>query len=316
MSERNPDGSLQLQRFSEYLGTRGKLDRIDIVPAESATSPQEQEELNDFAIRQGSPGVAPPEDVEGSGLTMSEQVTDYLWTLNFPLYDARFADSDLRAAISMAIDRDNIVLNESRIALSKATGWVSPVANGYRANGCRANCTYNYDKANTTLAGIGGYSGELTIAFVSDPDTAQHVTAICSSITNTLSIPCAGQPFDTDESMAAAILSNQMTSPFLTRQNMTYPSIQDFLVPNYSTGGAENWSRYSNPFFDAAVNQAATLNSKESLTTYQNAEKVLAADMPSAPLWFETASIESAGGFGNVGFTPFSQVNLLGIEQR
>jgi oligopeptide transport system substrate-binding protein len=313
--EGSSDGSLKLTRFGDYLGTRGKVDRIDVAPA-SPPGDEAESGRNSAAVRQGAPGVPLLEAADSSAEASTEVTTGTLTTLGFPLYNPRFANADVRAAISMAIDRDVIVADPSRAALAKASGWVSPVANGYRANGCGANCTYNFDKANSTLSGAGGFDGDLQIAYLADGAQAALAESICTSIRNTLDLACSGRPFPDEPAMAAALMSNQLDGPFLTRRNMTYPSIQDFLVPTYTTGGTENWTRYSNPFFDAIVAQADASNPKESLAAYQNAETVLAAEMPSAPLWFEVTSLVHSGDYGNVGFTPYAQVNLPAISQR
>ena len=67
-----------------------------------------------------------------------------------------------------------------------------------------------------------------------------------------------------------------------------YPSIENFLNPLYRTGGSSNDSNYSNPEVDKLLEQAdGTADEDEAIKLYQQAEKLVAKDMPSMPTWNE-----------------------------
>ena len=64
----------------------------------------------------------------------------------------------------MAIDRKTIidkVLNGTRIP---ATGWVSPVVDGYKAGACGEFCVYDPTAAKALFEKAGGYNGKLTLS--------------------------------------------------------------------------------------------------------------------------------------------------------
>lgn len=70
-----------------------------------------------------------------------------------------------------------------------------------------------------------------------------------------------------------------------------YPHIENFLTPVFGKGGASNDNKYDNPAFNAKLVEAGKLQGEQSLTAYQDAEKMLAADMPAIPMWYYTATI-------------------------
>ncbi|MGR7001632.1 hypothetical protein ACU686_32300 [Yinghuangia aomiensis] len=73
---------------------------------------------------------------------------------------------------------------------------------------------------------------------------------------------------------------------FRTGWQADYPLNGNFLADIYRTGAASNDSGYSNPNFDALTKQAdANPDINAAVKQYQEAEKLLAADMPQIPLW-------------------------------
>jgi oligopeptide transport system substrate-binding protein len=107
-----------------------------------------------------------------------------------------------------------------------------------------------------------------------------------------------------------------MKGMFRTGWQMDYPSIENFLVPIYATGASSNDGDYSNPRFDALLKEAASLTGDAVNAKYQEAEKLLAADMPAIPLWYG----KQIGGFSNkvenVKFTAFGTYDLSAITLK
>ena len=92
----------------------------------------------------------------------------------------------------MAIDRDTIIkqiFNGTRVP---ATGWVSPVVDGYKAEQCGEYCKFDPAKAKALLAEAGGYKGDkLTITYNADGAHKEWTEASCNSIKQTLGIECS-----------------------------------------------------------------------------------------------------------------------------
>jgi oligopeptide transport system substrate-binding protein len=105
---------------------------------------------------------------------------------------------------------------------------------------------------------------------------------------------------------------------FRTGWQMDYPSIENFLVPLYSSGASSNDNDYSNPEFDDLVNQAAQAQDDEALALYQEAERQLAEEMPVIPLWYgkTIAGYSTRVAQDSVKITPFGTLDLLSITGR
>ena len=74
-----------------------------------------------------------------------------------------------------------------------------------------------------------------------------------------------------------------MTGLFRTGWQMDYPSIENFLVPLYKTGASSNDGGYSNPKFDALMDEGAALPGDQGIAKFQEGETILAQDMPVIP---------------------------------
>jgi ABC-type transport system substrate-binding protein len=88
---------------------------------------------------------------------------------------------------------------------------------------------------------------------------------------------------------------------------MDYPLIQDFLEPLYYTGASSNDSHWSNAKFDKLIDQAnAETDRTKAVATFQQAEKILATDMPAIPLWYQNGSAGYSSKVSHVALNPFS----------
>ena len=83
-----------------------------------------------------------------------------------------------------------------------------------------------------------------------------------------------------------------MKGMFRSGWQMDYPSIENFLSPLYETGASSNDGDYSNPAFDKLLDEAAAQpDAGRRQAKYQEAEALLAADMPAIPLWYGKAVV-------------------------
>lgn len=272
-----------------------QLDVLDVIPPSA---------LADLAFR---------DDLDER---IAESPAGVIQTITFPLYDKRFEDPNVRAAFSMAIDRNLIITKIFEGTRQAATGWVSPVVDGYKGGACGENCSFDPEKAKSRLAAADGFDGPVTIAYNADGGHAAWVDATCASITATLQVPCTGKPYPDFPSFRNDVTAKKMDGMFRTGWQMDYPSIENFLVPLYKTGASNNDGGYSNLRFDALMDEGASLPGNEGIKKFQEGEAVLASDMPVIPLWYGKVVAGYSTRVDNVEFTPFSRVNLTTIEVR
>jgi oligopeptide transport system substrate-binding protein len=191
----------------------------------------------------------------------------------------------VRQALSMAIDRKAIVDILFNGIGQPATGWVPPGVQGYQPGACGAYCSFDPAKAKELLAKAGGYKGEIKLYYAGDSEVKSAMDAACNSIQNTLSITCATSALSDNATFRSFTRSGKADGPFPSNWTMDYPSIDNALIPLYSKDGTSNRGAYENAAFDALMDKAATEDSATAIKTYQEAERLLTAEMPRVPLW-------------------------------
>lgn len=191
----------------------------------------------------------------------------------------------VRQALSMAIDRKAIVDILFNGIGQPATGWVPPGVEGYQPGACGEYCSFNPEKAKDLLAKAGGYKGEIKLYYAGDSEVKSAMDAVCNSIQSTLSITCVTSALSDNATFRSYTRSGKTDGPFPSNWTMDYPSIDNALIPLYSKDGTSNRGAYENAAFDALMDKAATEDSATAIKTYQEAERLLTAEMPRVPLW-------------------------------
>ncbi|WP_027341721.1 peptide ABC transporter substrate-binding protein [Hamadaea tsunoensis] len=234
--------------------------------------------------------------------------------LSFPTYDKSFANVDVRRAISMAIDRQQIVDQVFKGSQKAAYSFVSPVVAGYRDNTCGANCEYKPADAKTLYQQAGG-PAKLTISYNADGGHKDWVDATCNQLKANLGVECVGQPEAKFADLLTKVQKKESVGVFRMAWVMDYPSMEDYLGPLYTTKGSSNYYGYSNPDFDKLVQDGREAKtSDEAIAKWQQAEDILAKDMPVMPLRFGQNSYGISTKVKNVEIDLYNRVNLTKIE--
>ncbi|AEW96326.1 MULTISPECIES: peptide ABC transporter substrate-binding protein [Streptomycetaceae] len=245
------------------------------------------------------------------------QPAGVIQTIAFPMYDPRWGGATMdkvRRGISMAIDRASIAEHIFHGTRTPATDWTSPVLGakgGYTKGLCGDACTYDPARARQLVREGGGLpGGQVRISY--NADTGSHkewVDAICNSVNNALGNDhaCVGSPVGTFADFRNRISGKSMTQPFRAGWQMDYPLIQDFLQPLYYTGGSSNDTHFSNADFDKDVDRAnAESDPAAAVARFQDAERILARQMPAIPLWYQNGNAGYTSRLSNVALNQFS----------
>ena len=240
--------------------------------------------------------------VEGPGAALTYMA--------FPLYeDGPWKDVEFRKAISLAVDRQGIIdalLPGQRVP---ADSWVVPdVVPGGTGGTCEW-CTFDPDAAKAALEKAGGWpEGEkLTIHLGQDATEQELFKAVGDSIQETLGIP---YELDATPDYFARRAARDFSGAFRANWFPDYPLNENYLAPVYGGGDAKDGNvefGYYNADFEAAIqagDEAATLD--EAVTQYQEAEKILAADFPTIPLFVAQNTDYYSENVSNVVLDPFS----------
>jgi oligopeptide transport system substrate-binding protein len=237
---------------------------------------------------------------------------------DFSPIDEQFKDNvDLRRAISLAIDRELInkqIFNGSRPPLN---GWVPNVVDGYKPGACGEWCTFDATKAKELYDKSGGYQGTLTLSVNGDGGHKPWADAACNSIKNTLGLECVTKVTPDFATLRNQIVKRELKGIFRAGWQMDYPSIENFLSPIYRTNASSNDGQYSNPKFDAKLDEAAAApNPDEANKLYQEAEAMLAEDMASMPMWSYAVTAGWSDRVTDVQITPFGLIDLESVKVK
>ena len=238
--------------------------------------------------------------------------------INFSPNDPQLkGNPDLHKAISRAIDRDLITKQIWNNTVTPATGWVSPVVDGYKADACGDSCKFDAAAAKTAFEAAGGYKGTLTMTYNADAPNKAWSEAVCNSIKNTLGIECTAVPTVDFATYNEKIDANEIKGIFRSSWQMDYPSIENFLVPIYAKGADSNWTHYDNPEFTRLTTDAAAATSAdEANALYQQAEALLAEDFPTAPLWYPKTTAVWSEKVTDVKINAFGVLDFVAIKVK
>ena len=197
-----------------------------------------------------------------------------------------------RRAVSMAINREEIAKTIFHGTRTPAREFTSPVLPGYSDNlPGSENLDYNPEEAKKLWAEAdkkyGAFEGTFPINYNTDGDNKDWADAVANNISNTLGIQAVGNPYPDFKSFREAYRSERMDGAYRTAWFADYPSMGNFLGPNFTTGVASNDSKYSNPEFDELIVKANGANSPEEASKlYNQAQELLLRDLPSIPLFY------------------------------
>ncbi|MEU4559000.1 ABC transporter substrate-binding protein [Actinoplanes sp. NPDC023936] len=234
--------------------------------------------------------------------------------VGFPTFQKEFSDVRVRQAISMAINRKEITDQVFLGAETPATSFVSPVVAGYRENTCGANCEYNPTEAKKLYDAAKG-PAELKITYNADGPHKAWVDATCNQIKAALGVNCTGVGEPKFADLLTKVEKKQPVGLIRLGWIMDYPLMENYLGPLYATGGSSNYYGYSNTTFDELVQagrEAAT--PEEAIAKWQQAEDILAKEMPVIPLRNDQNVFGYSEKVSNVTVDLFQKVNLYEIE--
>jgi oligopeptide transport system substrate-binding protein len=314
---------IKLSKFADYSGKfGGKLDNITFKIYQDDDAAYNDVIANQLDVIDTIPSSALIDDKYKSDLpdrNLSKAV-GVIQAINFPptKTDPNYSDPKIRQAISMGIDRATIVKQIFNGTRQPATGWVSPVVDGYKANACGESCVFDPAKAKAKLAEAGGFKGgKMTISYNADASHKSWVEATCNSIKTSLGVDCVATPVVDFATFRSQITDRKMKGMFRAGWQMDYPSIENYLAPLYATGAGSNDGDYSNKAFDQKLKDAAgKANADEVNKTYQEAEQMLAADMPVIPLWYTKAVGAHSKRVGNASLTVFGTYDLASVTLK
>ncbi|WP_269937414.1 peptide ABC transporter substrate-binding protein [Arthrobacter sp. HY1533] len=219
-------------------------------------------------------------------------------TMTIPSYLPEFqGEAGLlrRQAISMAIDRQQIIDKIFYGNKKIAADFTSPVIDGYNANIPGAEVLkFDAAKAKETWAkaeAISPWPAGKVFTISSNIDGAgnkEYITAMANQISTNLGIKAELNPIPTFKEMRALVNSKKLTGASRAGWQADYPSLYNFLGPLYGTGAGSNDGDYSSAAFDAKLKEGLAATSVEDGNKiFNESQEILLKDLPVVPLWYQ-----------------------------
>jgi oligopeptide transport system substrate-binding protein len=277
----------------------GNLDIVDLVPAEQFEQ-----------VEQSVPNTA----------TSDSSSINYI---GFPNYAPPFDDPQLRAALSMAIDREAITEGIFNGLREPAANILAPVIPGYEEEVCE-NWTYNPERAVELFEEAGGaeaLSGGIEFWFNEGAAHDVWVDAVITQWEQVLGIDSSQVTFQQLPFAEYLEIADTQgfTGPFRLGWGMDYPHPQNYLqilLEITAPEGGNNATFWTNEEFSAKIQEALAFSDvEESLPTWQEAAEIACNDAPVAPMfytsntyaWNDTVGDVFVNAFGNVEWSQVTQ---------
>ena len=189
---------------------------------------------------------------------------------------------------------------------------------GYKADQCGEYCKFDPAKAKAKLAEAGGFKGgKITLSYNADASHKGWTEATCNSIKSALGVDCVATPVVDFSTFRTQIGDRKMKGMFRTGWQMDYPSIENFLAPIFKTGASAQRRRLQQPGLrQALVEAAAATDPAAANKKYQEAEALLAENMPVIPMWYSTATMGWSDEVTDVKITAFGTIDFASVSLK
>ncbi|GAA5229882.1 peptide ABC transporter substrate-binding protein [Arthrobacter cryoconiti] len=200
-----------------------------------------------------------------------------------------------RQAISMSIDRQQIIDKIFYGNKKPAVDFTSPVLDGY-SDSLKGNDALKFDAAKAKdlwaqADKISPWPADKVFTITSNIDGAgnkEYITAMANQIATNLGIKAELNPVATFKEMRNLVGKKALTGGSRAGWQADYPSLYNFLGPLYATGAGSNDGSYTNPAFDAKLKEGLAATSVEAGNKlFNEAQEILLKDLPVIPLWYQ-----------------------------
>ena len=308
------DVQIAVERFEDWAGEEpGAADRIEFRIYNDVATAYQDVLAGNLDLLYNSPPENIPMMEDDFGENQGAFETGTLTFLGIPTYQDDYADVEIRRALSMAVDREEIIDNIFDGGLTPAGSFLPPVLPEGREDACEY-CEFDPEAAAELFEEAGG-PAELTVYFNSGAGHEDWVTAVTNQWMSNL--PVDDVSFESLEFAQYLDLleEGEIQGPYRLGWTLSYPSAQEALEPMYSSEASRNYTGWASEEFDTRISEANAADAEEAVEAYQHAEDVLLDELPVLPMWFEDQHVIWSENVDNVHLTPrgLPQVERVGV---
>ncbi|MFI7428637.1 ABC transporter substrate-binding protein [Micromonospora sp. NPDC049836] len=232
----------------------------------------------------------------------------------FPIYDSKFKNPKLRAAISHAIDRQQVTDKIFFGNRKPADSWANPLTPGATPGDCTA-CKFDPTLAKQLLQEAGGFTGKLTLSYNADASHKEWMEAVAQQIKTNLGIDAVAVGVPTFAVFRANINAHKMTGAYRAGWQQDYPDVENWINPLYVTNGSSNDGLYSNPQVDALAKEASSAPSlEEAHKKFAEAVKIIDQDVPAMPIYFSGEQSGHSEKIKKMELTNVGELDITSVE--
>ena len=291
------DQYIKIVKFDDYYGDEPNIDGVDFkILADQDTAFLEFEAGNlDFTqiptgrIQETVDKFG--ESPDGYTLNPGEQVSlgaeQAIYYLLVNTTDPALKDPKVRAALSMAIDRQDICDKVFEGTRTPATGIVPPGIVGHEPNAF-PYAKYDVEAAKAMLAEAGFPNGEGFPTISLEYNSGSGHEDILQLVQEDLkAIGVNGELVGSEWAQYLDKLGAKDYQVGRLGWIADYPIMDNFLYPLFKTGSSDNYSFYSNADVDAKLDEArTTVDDDARVALYQEIESIVGDDSVSIPMFY------------------------------
>lgn len=291
---------IAVQRYEDYAGERAaNADEITFAIYSDVGTAYRDWQAGNLDIVAPDPKVWPQAKAQAGDRWLEEPSSSFTY-LGFPVYDKDWQNKKLRQALSLAIDREEIISRLFNGLYIPAQGVISPIVPGARDDACDY-CTFDPERAKQLYEESGGVPGNtVKIYFNAGAGHEDWTRAIGDQWSQVLGVDYELQ--STQWAQYLELLTDyRFEGPYRLGWAMDYPSPENYLRPLYSEVGGSNYNKYYNEEFEELLDQGDTAESSEAaIDLYQQAADIILEELPVIPLWFGKAHYVWSNDVSNV----------------
>jgi peptide/nickel transport system substrate-binding protein/oligopeptide transport system substrate-binding protein len=313
----NHNQSINVTRYANYSLAQPKVDEIDFKIYQDQDTMYADLQAGNLDVQPQLPSDKLASAQTDLGDRLKKTPSSYFGYITVPSYDPAYKPN-IRKAISMAINRQEIVDKIFQGAYTPATSWVSPIVQGARDNTCGDACKFDPTAAKQLYTQAGGVPGnKIQLYYNADGGHKEWVDAVCNQVSKNLGVQCTGAPVAQFADLRKQARAHTLQGLLRGAWAFDYPSIEDYLTPIYKTGASSNDSQYSNQAFDQDLTKAdQATDEAKAIQGYQAAEDIIAKDMPTIPMWFKQNIYGYSTSMKNVDMDLFANVDVMTLERN
>lgn len=210
--------------------------------------------------------------------------------LGFPLWDDRYSNPDVRRAISMSIDREQVNKAIYGGLYEPATALTPPNMSGTQEGICGEACEFSPSKAKALLQEAGGFDGTITLVYPGGNGLDSLYQAYANQIRQNLGVDTVAKATTDWASYYSELTDKKIAGPHFGHWGALYASQQNTLRALFTKAGgcAPCTGYYQSDEVDQLLAKADSAGSQaEANEYYAQAQKAVLEGFPVVPTFFD-----------------------------